>query len=564
MYETLLSHQCVILIVDDQVSDIQLLGKAAKDLGIIHFATSAEQALDMARNVRPDLVLLDIEMTGMDGFELCALMKSSEEFKDTAIIFATAHHQPEHEVRALELGSVDFLSKPINIPVARARIRTHVRMQQMIKALTNQDPLTGLPNRMLLQDRILQAIYKARHHHERVALLTLNLDNFKKINDAQGLVAGDKLLQQIASRLNACCRVGDTISRPSGDEFIILLPDASSTDAIGQFAHRLLRKLHQPFVIDMVDYQVTASIGISIYPDDCDDEEALFRHAEAAMQQAKTAGKNRYSFFCAEIEARLHARHQLEQRIQEALEQDQFEVYYQTKVDARDGTVIGAEALIRWPQQDGSFISPADFIPLAEQTGQIIAIGKMVLLQACRDACRWQQLGNPVCISVNISAIQLKSYDFVNSVRHILEQTGVFPELIEFEITESVLASSRYGSQQILTKLKKLGLRIAIDDFGTGYSSLAYLKMFPVDVLKIDRSFVQGMISNHSDAVILDAMIKLGKALDLGLVAEGVETKEQAERLLALGCHVMQGFHYCKPAPRHEIETTFSQQHGVK
>ncbi|MCT7656746.1 diguanylate cyclase [Oceanimonas sp. NS1] len=297
MYESLLCHESVILIVDHRVSDIQLLGDAAKGLGMLHFASNGVQALELARQVRPDVVLLDIEMSGMDGFQLCEALKSDASLANTAMIFVTAHHNTEHEVHALELGGVDFLTKPINVPVARARIRNHVRLQQMARALANQDALTGLPNRLLLQDRISQAIHKARRHNGRVALMTLDLDNFRKINDAEGLAVGDKLLQRVAGRLSECSRVEDTVSRSGSDEFIILLPEVGSAGAVGNFAQRLLNALSEPFVMDSGTYTLSVTIGISLYPDDNNDAESIFQHAETALYQAKAGGRNRYSFF---------------------------------------------------------------------------------------------------------------------------------------------------------------------------------------------------------------------------------------------------------------------------
>ncbi|MDP5291977.1 EAL domain-containing protein [Oceanimonas sp. CHS3-5] len=549
MHDDLLCHEAVILIVDDQISDIQLLGEAARGLGVVHFATSGNQALELASRVKPDLVLLDIKMRGMNGFELCEAFKSDPELNDAAIIFVTAHNQAELEIQALEMGGVDFLSKPVNIPVARARIRIHVRLKQMAMALANQDRLTRLPNRILLQDRITQAIHQARRDDERVALILLDLDNFKEINDSEGLPQGDRLLQQVANRLTQHSRAGDTVSRPGGDEFIILLPDLPAVSAVGDYAGRLLALLSKPFHLEERDYHLTGSIGVSVFPDDSNDCESILRHAETAMHQAKANGKNRYSFFSSEIESCMRARLLLERQIQAALDANAFEVFYQAKVEARQKQIAGVEALIRWRGADGHLIPPGDFIPLAEKTGQIIPMGKQVLTQACRDARHWREAGYTMRISVNISVVQLRDEHFIADVSRILSETGASPELIELEITEGVLATGKHGSQETLMQLKQLGVRIAIDDFGTGYSSLTYLKLFPVDVLKIDQGFVRGILDDHSDAVIIEAIIKMAQALDMELVAEGVETQAQEAALLTLGCTVMQGFLYCRPIP---------------
>lgn len=539
----------IILIVDDQVSDIQLLGEAAKGLGVIHFASNGWQALEMARRIRPDVILLDIEMPDMDGFEVCQALMAEPRLRDAAVIFVTAYNQVSHELRALQLGGVDFISKPLNLPVARARIRTHTRLRRMAKILANQDPLTNLPNRLLLTDRLAQAIEAARRNRQRVGLLLLDLDNFKTVNDGEGHSIGDAILQETARRLTEHSRAMDTVCRPGGDEFVILLPEVQGFESVGDYAARLQALIAEPYVVRNNSYHLSASIGISLYPDDSQDPESLYRHADSAMYQAKTSGRNGYCFFSTDIEQRMRTRHQLERNMRRALELGVFEVFYQAKVDAAQQRIVGVEALIRWRSAEGRLIPPAEFIPLAEETGLIVAIGQQVLLRACQDARRWIDAGHGLRVSVNISAVQFRDERFVAQVGEILAQTGMQPAQLELEITEGVLASDQFGSRQTLAALRELGVRIAIDDFGTGYSSLAYLKRFPVNVLKIDQSFVRDMLHDHSDAAIIEAIIMLGDALDLELVAEGVETRAQEQALLALGCGVMQGYLYCRPVP---------------
>lgn len=539
----------IILIVDDQVSDIQLLGEAAKGLGVIHFASNGWQALEMARRLRPDVILLDIEMPDMDGFEVCQALMADPKLCDAAVIFVTAYNQASHELRALQLGGVDFISKPLNLPVARARIRTHTRLRRMAKILANQDPLTNLPNRLLLTDRLAQAIESARRSGQRVGLLLLDLDNFKAVNDGEGHAIGDAILQETARRLSEHSRAMDTVCRPGGDEFVILLPEVQGFEAVGDYAERLQALIGEPYVVRNTSYHLSASIGISLYPDDSQDPESLYRHADSAMYQAKTSGRNGYCFFSSDIEQRMRARHLLDRNMRLALELGVFEVFYQAKVAAADQHIVGVEALIRWRNGEGRLIPPAEFIPLAEETGLIVPIGQQILLRACQDTRRWNDAGHDLRVSVNISAVQFRDERFVAQVGDILAQTGVQPQRVELEITEGVLASDSLGSRQTLAALRELGVRIAIDDFGTGYSSLAYLKRFPVDVLKIDQSFVRDMLHDHSDAAIIEAIVMLGEALDLELVAEGVETRAQEQALLALGCDVMQGYLYCRPIP---------------
>ncbi|WP_095129030.1 EAL domain-containing protein [Pseudomonas sp. Irchel s3h14] len=553
MRDKTFSLKPVLLIVDDQVTDLKILGTAVRDLAEVYVAKSGQEALEIARQCRPDVVLLDIEMPGMNGFEVCRALKSDPELLDAAVIFVSSHTHTDNELRALECGGVDFIQKPLNIPVARAHIKAHIALRNEAKRLANHDALTGLPNRILLQDRTEQALQKARRNHSRVAMLLLDLDNFKVINDSMGHSVGDLVLQEVALRLSRSLRVVDTVSRQGGDEFILLLPEVIGFDAVGDFAERVLATISSPFSIQANRYDLSASIGISVFPEDSDDLESLYRHADSAMYQAKLSGRNRYCFFSLHIESSMRARHLLERHMRSALEDGVFEVFYQAKVDARQNQIIGMEALIRWRNHDGILVSPADFIPLAEETGLIIPIGKYVLLQACQDAKALRELGHDISISVNISVVQFREESFLDMVKGILVESGLEAEFLELEITEGVLARDIDNARETLFHLKVLGVRISIDDFGTGYSSLAYLKRFPIDVLKIDQSFVRDMLTDKSDSAIIEAIIKLGQALNLELVAEGVETQEQADALLGQGCQIMQGYLYCRPVPFAQI-----------
>jgi diguanylate cyclase (GGDEF)-like protein len=553
MHNKTFSLKPVLLIVDDQITDLRVLSAAVRDLAEVYIAQSGQEALKIARQCRPDVVLLDIEMPGMNGFEVCRMLKSDPELLDAAVIFVSAHTQTGDELLALECGGVDFIQKPLNVLVARAHIKAHIALRNEAKRLANHDALTGLPNRILLQDRTEQALQKACRNHGRVAMLLLDLDQFKVINDSMGHSIGDLVLQAVASRLSRSLRLEDTVSRQGGDEFILLLPEVVGFDAVGDFAERLLATLSSPFSIQGNRYDISASIGISVFPEDSDDVESLYRHADSAMYQAKLSGRNRYCFFSSHIESSMRARHLLERHMRKALEEGVFEVFYQAKIDALHNRIIGMEALIRWRNHDGVLISPADFIPLAEETGLIIPIGKYVLLQACNDARVLRELGHDISISVNISVVQFREEPFLSMVKSILVESGLEGRFLELEITEGVLARDIDKARETLIQLKTLGVRISIDDFGTGYSSLAYLKRFPIDVLKIDQSFVRDMLTDKSDSAIIEAIIKLGQALSLELVAEGVETQGQADALLGQGCQIMQGYLYCRPVPFAQI-----------
>lgn len=541
--------ESVILIIEDQAIDALALSEAVRDLGDIRMARNGVSGLALARQYKPDLVLLDIELYGMNGFAVCKELKADPKLCDAAIIFVTSHGQIDNELRALEYGGIGFICKPLNIPVARAHIKAHLALRREAKKLANHDALTGLPNRTLLQDRTEQAIQKARRSQTRVAMLLLDLDNFKSINDAVGHSVGDALLKQVAERLSEAVRELDTVSRQSGDEFIMLLPEVSDFELVVNFANRLLASIATPFMLNGDRYELGASIGISVFPDDSNNVDSLYSHADAAMYQAKQEGRNRFRFFSTDVESKTRERHRLQQHMRAALDDGVFEVFYQAKVAAKDARVVGMEALIRWRNSDGSLTSPADFIPLAEETGLIIPIGKSVLRQACLDARVLFDRGTPVVVSVNISAIQFLDESFLQMVQEILLESKLMPSCLELEITEGVLTKDVRNTQFVLGELRRQGVRIAIDDFGTGYSSLAYLKRFPIDVLKIDQSFVRDMLVARSDAEIIEAIIKLAQALDLELVAEGVETQEQADALRRCGCHTLQGYLYSRPEP---------------
>lgn len=539
----------VILIVDDQSSDREVLQGSVSSFGEVHVAHDGREALQVAGEYRPDLILIDIELPDMNGFALCRAIKTDPKLCDAAVLFVSSHTQCDNQVRALEFGGVGFIQKPINVPVVRAHVRAHLNLRNEAKRLSYFDALTGLPNRQLFTNRAAQSIQQAQSNGSKVALLLLDLDHFKSINDSLGHSVGDAILKCVAERLASSVRPQDTVSRPGGDEFVILLPQVVRLEAIGDLCEQLLRTLASPMQIGEKRYSITTSIGVSIYPEDSTDLEALYSHADAAMYQAKREGRNRSRFFSRTLETSTRARHMLEQHMRSALEQGVFEVFYQPKMDARTGCMRGMEALIRCRQPDGTLLSPGEFIPVAEETGLIVPLGRQVLTQACKDACLLMYSGFQVPVSVNISAVQFREDNFFDMIRRGLQDSGLPAYLLELEITEGVLADNVVKARETLEALKRMGVRLAIDDFGTGYSSLSYLKQLPIDVLKIDQSFVRDMLDDHSDAAIIEAIVRMGQALGLELIAEGVENQEQAISLMALGCWLMQGYHYCRPVP---------------
>jgi diguanylate cyclase (GGDEF)-like protein/PAS domain S-box-containing protein len=407
------------------------------------------------------------------------------------------------------------------------------------------DFLTGLPNRMLLNDRISQAIALAPRHGDKVAVLFLDLDGFKYINDSLGHSIGDKLLQSIAKHLVASVRSSDTISRQGGDEFVALLSAVEHWEDIAITASRILRAVAETHVICEHELHVTTSIGISVYPDDGLDAETLIKNADTAMYQAKGKGKNNYHFFKQNMNVRAGEPQFLESSLGRALERQEFLLHYQPKVDLETGAITGAEALIRWMDPDHGLIPPAQFVPVAEACGLIVPIGRWVLREACRQARAWMDGGlRPIPVAVNISAVELRTKNFLEGVCGILKESRLEPRYLELELTESVLMQDDESTISVLQALKAMGVQLTVDDFGTGNSSLGYLRRFPIDTLKIDQSFVHEICTSADDAAFLGAMMSVGKTLKKRVVAEGVEKREQLTFLQAERCSEGQGYYF--------------------
>jgi len=419
--------------------------------------------------------------------------------------------------------------------------------------LARHDFLTNLPNCVLLDDRISQAIVQAERRGTQVAVLFLDLDNFKHINDSLGHVIGDKLLQSVAHRLSACVRSSDTVSRQGGDEFVVLVTEDKYAENAALTADKILATLAVPHSIDEHELHVTTSIGISVYPADARDAETLIKNADTAMYQAKEKGRNTYQFFTRAMNVRAVERQIIETHLRHALARQEFALYYQPKVNLATGMITGAEALLRWRHPEWGEVLPERFVPIAEDCGLIVPIGRWVLREACMQARRWGDAGlKPASVAVNISAVEFRHKDFIEGVRTILSETGLAPPCLQLEITESVLMRDAESSTAILQQLKAMGVQLAVDDFGTGYSSLSYLKQFPIDVLKIDQSFVQDIGSSNSrngehDGIIVSAVIAMGSSLKQSVVAEGVEEEKQLTFLKAQNCAEGQGYFFSRP-----------------
>jgi len=424
-----------------------------------------------------------------------------------------------------------------------------------ISYMAEHDFLTGLPNRSLLTDRLAQSIALAKRRGKRVALMYLDLDHFKHVNDSLGHAVGDQLLQSAAKRLQACIRNSDTVSRQGGDEFVVLLTEVEAVRDAALAAEKLIAAMAAPHLIGVHRLHVTLSIGISLYPDDGKNVETVLRNADTAMYHAKRSGRNNYQAFTPDMNAHAVARRSVEEALHRALEQRGLVLHYQPKVILETGAVTGAEALLRLQQADRSLVLPAQFVLIAEDCGLIVPIGKWVLREACRQAVAWLQTGLEMGqIAVNVSAVEFHSKDFLASVRAILNDTGLDPRHLELELTESGLMQDTEMMTAILHALKDLGVQIAIDDFGTGYSSLSYLRRFPIDTLKIDQSFVHD-IDGDAGQSIVSAVIAMGKSLKQRVVAEGIETREQLAFLQSHHCAEGQGYYFSRPVPAEEFAT---------
>jgi diguanylate cyclase (GGDEF)-like protein/PAS domain S-box-containing protein len=425
--------------------------------------------------------------------------------------------------------------------------------------LAQYDELTGLPNRNMFHEHVGQALARAKRNAKQVAILFIDIDDFKKINDTLGHDAGDEVLMLIAERLRVCLRESDTVCRLGGDEFVVLVDEMRRPESLAELANKILAEISRPIVLNPGEYHLSASIGVSTYPEDSFDMQGLMKCADIAMYRAKEQGKNSYRFYSAQMNVHSLERLTMETDLRHALQRDEFRLHYQPKFDIASGLVSGAEALLRWQRSPGSLVAPGEFIPLAEQTGLIVPIGEWVTRTACLQGRAWQQAGLPrLSIAVNLSARQFTHDRLLQEVARALDETQLDPTLLEFEITESLLMRDPMQASRLLASLKDMGIRLSVDDFGTGYSSLSYLRRFALDSLKIDRSFVQDLPGDADVAAITRAIIAMAHSLRLKVIAEGVETEQQLNFLREEGCDEMQGFLKGKPVPEDEFLRLFN------
>lgn len=561
-----------IMIVDDEEFNRSILKsflEEAKFQNIVIVEKSTE-AMMMLEKTRPDLILLDIMMPEVSGFDILSSVRTHPKFKYLPVIILTSLTDTENKHRALEMGATDYLSKPLDDKELILRVRNTLAAKTYLDQLAYYDSLTKLPKRQLFLEDLEWALKRAKRHHEQLALLNIELDNFDKINDTIGLTAGDEVLSLVAQRIQSVIRSFDVLSRATEDEnaeislfhldsgvFSLLLDRINSAQSGAVVAERIIREIRAPMQVEEREIYLTASIGVATYPLDSGESTSLLRLASSAKNFAKNVGGDSFQFASIEINEMYERRLRCETRLRRALENEELVLYYQPKVDVETGIIQGVEALVRM-NSDDNFVSPDEFISLAEETGLIVPMGEWVLKEACRQLREWHQSDrSPVGMSINFSSKQFNSPEFLAVVRRIIDDSGIDSRFLTLEITESLLITDIDEKLNTLKQLKEMGLKLSIDDFGTGYSSLSYLRMLPVDELKIDRSFIKGLAEHADSRAIVSTIIFLADKLGLLTVAEGIESEEELNFLKKEGCHQYQGYFFSPPLRSDEVFKLF-------
>jgi predicted signal transduction protein with EAL and GGDEF domain len=571
-------HKAKILVADDDLNVRLLTRQCLESEGMaVVEAADGHAALEAFVRERPDLVFLDVEMPGISGLEVCRKIREMPQGESIPIMIVTGSDDRQSIDQGFEAGATQYKTKPVNWSLLGRDVQYMLRASTAFNAIKRQedrlrylayyDPLTNLPNRRSFNEQLNRILRRAHRQRNKAALMFIDLDHFKRINDSIGHGRGDRLLVEIAKRLTLELRENDSvnyvsdatiadledpdlnteIARLGGDEFTVVLSDVESQEHVESVAKRILESLSEPIPLQSHNPVVTPSIGIAIYPKDGTNPDALVRNADTAMYAAKANGRACYRFYDEIMNAKAIEQLKLEEELRDALRNGEMELHYQPQVDTVSGNIVAMEALARWRHPERGMISPADFIPVAERTGQIIELGEWVLSQVSEHCKYWDKAGLPFFrIGINISPLQFNQINMAQQMRDFLQHSGLPPHRLELELTESAIMNDAETNIAKLRELKALGVGLAVDDFGTGYSSLSYLRLFPIDTLKIDQSFVADLGTPDGSAII-DAILALAKIMHLRVVAEGIENKEQLDLLLEKECALLQGYYFSHP-----------------
>ncbi|SHJ55347.1 diguanylate cyclase (GGDEF) domain-containing protein [Malonomonas rubra DSM 5091] len=564
-----------VLVIDDVALNLSIIEDMLRDNGYSNVIALQDplQAYDVIESERPELILLDLVMPEVSGFDILSHLRNHPKFKYLPVIILTASDEDENKLKALELGATDYLSKPLDTLELCMRVRNILYSKAYQNQLAYYDTLTQLPNKQMFLDDLAWVLKSASRHDDKLALLNIEIDNFDSINNTVGLNAGDAVLRLVTARIQNVIRDSDLLVHLVDKQdaeiklfhlernvFSLLLTRVPSAESVVQIARRINSEIEATMHVEGNDYYVSASIGIAVYPDEAEDLSELMRLAGSAKDFVKRQGGNSFQFSSKEINEKYEKRLQLDASLRQGLTNEEFLLYYQPKVDLGTGRVTGAEALIRW-QPNGELIFPDKFLPHAEETGLIVPIGNWCLKEACKQLREWHQHGNRINLAVNLSAKQLGDKDFLPFVQSIIAETGVDSNYLTFELTESFLISDVERKIELFGKLRELGIKLSIDDFGTGYSSLSYLRRIPLDELKIDRSFIMEVSQNNNSRAIVSTIIYLAKSLNLSTVAEGVELHSERDFLQQLDCTQFQGFLFSKAVPAEQLSMLLQKNH---
>ena len=543
----------VVVLADDDPS-IRLMIRhvlESEEFDIVEAADGLE-AIKAVEKHHPALVLLDAVMPGIDGFTTCKQIKDKGH-TDIPVMMITGLDDDASVERAYDVGAIDYITKPIKWAVLKHRVKSVVAAvvsERKVQLLAYRDTLTNLPNRLLFADRLEHALIRAHRHRESIALMLIDIDDFKLVNDSFGHEAGDKLIMAIGNLLTKSLRRADTVARLGGDEFAVIVEDIDGPEDAISIADNLTTILAHNVRLDDQETYTGASIGIAIYPDDGDDARTLLKNSDTALFRAKERGRHGFQFYKPEMSVTAMERLELENSLRKALERDEFVVHYQPTIDLHKNEVVGVEALLRWQHPEKGIINPCDFVPLTEDCGLIVPIGEWLIRTVCKQLRLWHEEGlENQNVSINIAPRQFRDQDILSLFKEMIHEHGIEASAITIEITESALIENVGEVESVLSTLTNMGMTVALDDFGTGFASIAYLKDFPVGIVKIDRDFIDGIPDNEDDTAIVNAIAGLARGLKLKLLAEGVENDRQLQMLKGLGCQLGQGFYWSKALP---------------